>query len=75
MNLIDQNDVVDLVTLFMINLGLYEKLEAVIKDANPRQETRGQKSFTTCKLIWKFYHENATPSTITSCPAKLKVSE
>ena len=54
----------------MKNLGLYEKLEAVIKDANPRKETRGRKmtSFTTRKLIWDFYHENATPSTITSRP-------
>lgn len=35
LNLIDQNNVVDLVIFSMKNLGLYEKLEAVIKDANP----------------------------------------
>ena len=68
LNLIDQNNVVDLVIFSMKNLGLHEKLEAVIKDANPRQETGGRKmaSFTTRKLIWEFYHENATQSTITS---------
>ena len=56
LNLIDQNDVVDLVIQSMKNLGLYEKLEAVIKDANPRKETRGRKmtSFTTRKLIGTF---------------------
>ena len=32
-------------------------------------------SFETRKIIWDFYHDQATPSTNTSCPAKQKVSE
>ena len=36
--------------------------------------TRGLE-MTLLKLIWDFYLENATPSTNTSCPANLKISE
>ena len=51
-----------------------KKLEGLRKDAYSRQETRGLE-ITLLKLIWDFYLENATPSTITSCPANLKISE
>ena len=47
--------------------------------ANERYSTskvgRPMTAYSTRKLIWEYYHENATPSTLTSRPAKLKVSE
>ena len=71
-NLINQ-DVVDVVILSLKNLGFRDQVEKALD----RIETKDRKmtNFETRKLIWDFFHSNATPSTITSRPAKLKVSE
>ena len=76
LNLLDKKDVVDVVILSLKNMGLYDDLKLTMR-ISENMETRGRKitPYPTRKLIWVFYHENATPSTNTSRPAKLKVSE
>lgn len=75
-NLDGKEDTLDVVLLTLKQLGLSEKLDAKINDT-ATTETRGRKMtpFSTRKVIWNFFHEEATPSTITSRPAKLRVSE
>lgn len=78
LNLTNHEDVVDVILLSMKKLGLYEKLHFAVRTENSDTiEKRGRKmtSFETRKKVWDFYHQNSTPSTITSRPAKLKVSE
>ena len=76
-NLNDKNDIVNVLVLSAKNLNVYNKLMVVI--ANEQYSTskvgRPMTAYSTRKLIWEYYHENATPSTLTSRPAKLKVSE
>ena len=77
MNLLDLRDVVDVVLLSMKNLGLHDQMLLATSKSNRLNERRGHKmtSYETRKLVWDFYHQNATPSTLTSRPAKLEVSE
>lgn len=76
LKLLDKKDVVDFVILSMKNMGLYEDLKSTMQ-IGEKLEIRGRKMtpYPLRKLVWDFYHENATPSTNTSRPAKLKVSE
>ena len=70
----DQSDTAEVMLLSMKNPDIVDKLQKVI---NKKKTVFGRKitSFETCKLIWDFYHDHATPSTSTSRPAKLKASE
>jgi len=74
-NLGDKENILDVVLLSLKQLGLSEELEGKLNTKT--METRGRKMtpFATRKVMWNFFHEEATPSTITSRPAKLKVSE
>ena len=76
-NLLNEKDIVDVVLLSLQNLGLGDELDKALDRINTNDKSIGRKmtKFETRKLIWDFFHSNATPSTITSRPAKLKVSE
>ena len=76
LNIVNKDDVIDLVVLSLKNLGLYSKLQEVMGiDKATNNAGRKFTPFAIRKLIWDFYHEKATPSTNTTRPAMLKLTE
>ena len=71
---ISKRDILHVVLLSLKKLELSEKLE---KKFQKNKYVMGRKmtSFETRKIIWDFYHDQATLSTSSSRPAKQKVSE
>ena len=76
-NLSNNSDIIDVVLLSLKNLKLRDELDIALGriDTNNKKSGRRVTKFETRKKFWDFYHDNATPSTITSRPAKLKLSE
>ena len=69
-----KRDILDVVLLSLKKLELSEKLEKKFQK-NTYVTGRKMTSFATRKIIWDFYHDQATPLTKTSRPAKQKGSE
>ena len=69
-----KRDILGVVLLSLKKLELSEKLEKKFQK-NKYVTGRKMASFQARKIIWDFYHDQATPSTNTSRPAKQKVSE
>ena len=67
---ISKNDEVDVVTLAIKKLGLYDQIKFTSK---PITAGRKLTSLFTRKAAWKFWHEVSMASTITSRPAKMYV--
>ena len=49
--------------------------DSIFKVRKPTKAGRKLTSFETRSLVWEYWHKESTPSTITSRPAKLKVSD
>ena len=69
-----KRDIIDVVLLSLKKLELSEKLEKKFQK-NKYVTGRKMTSFETKKIIWDFYHDQATLLTSTSRPAKQKGSE
>ena len=69
---ISKEDKVDVMTLLLKQLNLCEAMKFQRK---PTKAGRKLTSLTTRKLIWEFWHSHSTFSTITSRPAKLRVTD
>jgi len=70
---ISSEDQVDVLELLIKKLGISDKLFH-----NQRKPTRsGRKAIpsATRQNVWKFWHDNSIPSTLTSRPATLRVSD
>ena len=69
---LNKDDKLEVVTLSLKQLGLLDQIRFQRK---PTTAGRMLTPFTTRMMVWKFWHEKSIPSTITSRPAKQRVSE
>ena len=68
------DDELDSMILSLKKLDLIEKMKERLNDHKVDSKAgRKRTPFQTCNGIWKFWHRNATTSTITSRPAKLRI--
>ena len=68
------DDELDSMILSLKKLDLIEKMKERLNDHKVDSKGgRKRTPFQTCNGIWKFWHRNATTSTITSRPAKLRI--
>ena len=67
-------DFVDVVTLSVKQMGI---LDSIKENWNRVSAKLGRKkiSYNLRKKVWNYWHNNATTSTLTSRPAKLRVSD
>ena len=71
LNLSDE-DQVDVITLSLKKLNLLDVLQFQRK---PTKAGRKVTPMTVRKSVWEFWHGNSTASTITSRPAKIRVTD
>ena len=69
---LNDDDLVEILQLSIKQLGIYDKLKF---DRKPTKTGRKSIVFDTQLAVWNYWHENATTSTLTSRPAKLKVDD
>ena len=69
---LNKDDKLEVVTLSLKQLGLLDQIRFQRK---PTTAGRKLTPSTTRMMVWKFWHEKSIPSTITSRPAKQRVSE
>ena len=67
---IAKEDQVDVLSLSLSHLGILERVRFQRKPSNAGRKLT---PYSTRLAVWKFWHENSFPSTLTSRPAKLKV--
>ena len=70
------DDELDTMILSLKKLDLLDKMKEKFNKYRKTTPNTGRKRtpLHTCNQVWKFWHENATTSTITSRPAKLKIN-
>ena len=70
-NLHNKN-LVDVVTLSLKQMGI---LDSITENREPTKLGRKQLQYDLQKKVWDYWHNNSTTSTLTSPPAKLRVSD
>ena len=69
-------DTVDILVLSLKKMNIQEEvISRLHSKQNPENRGRKITELETRKTVWDFYHQNAYPSTNSSRPARLKVSE
>ena len=68
---LNEIDGIEVITLSLWNIGLIDKLRFLKK---PTKTGRKMKPLETRQAIWDYWHKKSTPSTITSRPAKIKLT-
>ena len=69
---LNDNDNIEVMTLALKKLNLLDRLDFSKK---PSKAGRKELSLEIRECVWKYWHSNSTASTLTSKPAKLRVSE
>lgn len=69
---LNEDDQVDVLALTLNKMGLLDRFKYLQK---PTSKGRKLTSHETRNAAWKFWHKNSIPSTNTSRPAKLRVSD
>ena len=72
LNTLNAENHIDVIKLSLQKLSILDKIQYVCK---PNKAGRKLTSLPTRRAVWKFWHDQYTQSTLTSCPAKLNGSD
>ena len=70
---ISDDEKLSVLTLSMKQLDLQKKMKSMF--SKPTKSGRKAIDITIRQSVWQFWHDHSSPSTITSRPAKLKLSD
>ena len=72
LELTSRKDQLEVIALLLKKLGLHEKSKL---EQKPTKAGCKLTLIETKQQVWDFWHSNSTRSTITSCPAKIKICD